>query len=74
MVGSNQCDVSSQSSHCFNSLIALFFCVFTDVIFVRYLYCFYLMPVTENKKLRLLSLGEESRSFYMFCVVSEWRL
>ena len=28
MVGSNHCDVSSQSSHCFNSLIALFFSCF----------------------------------------------
>ena len=74
MVGSNQCDVSSQSSHCFNSLIALFFCVFTDVIFVRYLYCFYLMPVTENKTSGFSRLGEESRRFYMFCVAGEWRL
>ena len=74
MVGSNQCDVSSQSSQCFNWLIALFFRVFTDAIFVRCLYCFYLMPVTENKNSGFSRLGEESRSFYMFGVVGEWRL
>lgn len=74
MVGSNHCDVSSQSSHCFNWLIALFFRVFTDAIFVRCLYCFYLMPVAENKNSGFSRLGEESRSFYMFGVVGEWRL
>lgn len=59
--------VSNHLSHCF-------FRVFTDAIFVRCLYCFYLMPVTENKTSGFSRLGEGNRRFYMFCVVGEWRL
>ena len=63
----NHRSVSIGLSHCF-------FRVFTDAIFVRCLYCFYLMPVTENKSSGFSRLGEESRSFYVFGVVGEWRL
>ena len=52
----------------------VFFRVFTDAIFVLYLYCFYFMLLRENKNSGFSRLDEESRSFYMFCVVGEWRL
>ena len=78
-----QCDDWFQSLRCFKSIIALFqlafrivfFLVFKNVFFVRNLYGSCLMPMRANKKNSGFSrLGEESRSFYMFRVVSEWRL
>lgn len=57
----NHRSVSIGLSHCF-------FRVFTDAIFVRCLYCFYLMPVTENKNLRLLSFGRgKPEVLYVLC-------
>ena len=63
-----ECDLLTCNMRMVYSLIALFFRVFTDAIFVRCLYCFYLMPVTENKKLRLLSFGRgKPELLYVLC-------
>lgn len=46
----------------------VFFRVFTDAIFVLYLYCFYFMLLRENKKLLLLSFGRGKQELlYVLC-------
>ena len=77
-----QCDGWFQSLRCFKSIIALFqftyrivFFVFLRmwflcVIFTAFTWCLW----QKTKNSGFSRLGEESRSSYMFCVVSEWRL